>query len=45
MLHNDPIARLTPEVVAWRHHIHANPELGFEEIETARFVADKLRSF
>jgi len=45
MLHNDPIARLTPEVVAWRHRIHANPELGFEEVETARFVADKLRSF
>jgi amidohydrolase len=45
MLHNDPIAALTPEVVAWRHHIHANPELGFQEIETARFVADKLRSF
>ncbi|RYE86725.1 MAG: amidohydrolase, partial [Hyphomicrobiales bacterium] len=45
MLHNDPIAALTPEVVAWRHHIHANPELGFREVETARFVADKLRSF
>jgi len=45
MLHNDPIAKLTPEVVAWRHHIHANPELGFREVETARFVADKLRSF
>jgi len=45
MLHNDPIAKLTPEVVAWRHHIHANPELGFQEIETARFVAEKLRSF
>lgn len=45
MLHNDPIARLTPEVVAWRHRIHANPELGFQEVETARFVADKLRSF
>lgn len=45
MLHNDPIAALTPEVVAWRHHIHANPELGFREVETARFVAEKLRSF
>lgn len=45
MLHNDPIAALTPEVVAWRHRIHANPELGFQEFETARFVADKLRSF
>lgn len=45
MLHNDPIAALTPEVVAWRHHIHANPELGFQEVETARFVAETLRSF
>ena len=45
MLHNDPIAALTPEVIDWRHHIHANPELGFDEHETARFVADKLRAF
>lgn len=45
MLHNDPIAALAPEVVAWRHRIHAHPELGFEERETARFVADQLRSF
>jgi amidohydrolase len=45
MLQNDPIAALTPEVIAWRHHIHANPELGFAEHETARFVAEKLRSF
>ena len=45
MLRNDPVAAVTPDVVAWRHHIHANPELGFQEHETARFVADKLRSF
>lgn len=45
MLHNDPIVAITPEVVGWRHHIHANPELGFHEHETARFVAEKLRSF
>jgi hippurate hydrolase len=45
MLHNDPIATLTPKVVAWRHHIHAHPELGFNEHETARFVAEHLRSF
>ncbi|MER8368069.1 amidohydrolase [Mesorhizobium sp. M1378] len=45
MLHNDPIAALTPDVIGWRHHIHANPELGFNEYETARFVAEKLRSF
>ena len=45
MLHQDPIAAITPEVVGWRHHLHAHPELGFREHETARFVADKLRSF
>ncbi|MER8526498.1 amidohydrolase [Mesorhizobium sp. M0145] len=45
MLHNDPVAALTPEVIGWRHHIHANPELAFNEYETARFVAEKLRSF
>lgn len=42
---NDPIDALTPEVIGWRHHIHAHPELGFQERETARFVADHLRSF
>jgi hippurate hydrolase len=45
MLHNDPVAAITPEVTGWRHAIHANPELGFQEHETARFVAEKLRSF
>jgi len=45
MLHNDPITVLTHEVVGWRHHIHAHPELAFEEKETARFVAEMLRSF
>jgi hippurate hydrolase len=44
MFHNDPISAITPEVVAWRHHIHANPELGFQEHETARFVAAQLRA-
>jgi amidohydrolase len=45
MLQNDPVVALTPEVVAWRHHVHSNPELGFNEHETARFAAEKLRSF
>jgi metal-dependent amidase/aminoacylase/carboxypeptidase family protein len=44
MLHNDPIAAITPEVISWRHRIHANPELGFQERETAHFVAQKLRA-
>ena len=45
MLHNDPVTVLAPQVIEWRHHIHANPELGFSEHETARFVAEKLNAF
>ncbi len=30
---------------SWRQHLHRFPETAFEETETARFVADKLRSF
>lgn len=33
------------EMTRWRHHLHANPELSYQEYETARFVAEKLRSF
>ncbi|WP_320199838.1 M20 aminoacylase family protein [Agrobacterium sp. rho-13.3] len=30
------------EAVNWRHHLHRNPELGFEEIETSAFIAARL---
>jgi amidohydrolase len=33
------------EVVEWRRHLHANPELSYEEFNTAKFVASKLRSY
>jgi hippurate hydrolase len=39
------IQRLEGDMVAWRRHLHANPELGFEEHETAAFVAGKLRGW
>jgi hippurate hydrolase len=39
------VLQLQGEMTAWRRHLHANPELGFEEFETARFVAEKLRSW
>jgi amidohydrolase len=31
------------QVVLDRRHLHANPELGFQEHKTARFVAERLR--
>ena len=39
------IAEMAEEVGGWRRHLHAHPELRFEEYETARFVADRLRDF
>ena len=30
---------------SWRHHLHENPEFGFEEAKTAQFVTEKLRDF
>jgi amidohydrolase len=39
------IANLAPEFVGWRQHLHAHPELAFEEKETAAFIAGKLRDF
>ena len=36
---------LHAEMTAWRQHLHANPEFGFEEENTAKFVVEKLREF
>lgn len=33
------------EIVRFRRHLHANPELSYQEHKTSRFVADTLRSF
>jgi amidohydrolase len=35
----------TEEVIRLRRHLHANPELSYQEHETAKFVADTLRSY
>jgi len=39
------IADLHPEITAWRHDIHAHPELLFDVHRTAGMVAEKLKSF
>jgi amidohydrolase len=31
-----------PDVVVFRRHLHQNPELSFEETQTARYIADRL---
>ena len=36
------LAKLTPEISRFRRHLHRNPELSGEEIETTRFLAQCL---
>lgn len=38
------VDEIVPGVIADRRHIHENPELGFEETETAAFVKERLES-
>ncbi|MDZ4833835.1 MAG: M20 family metallopeptidase [Candidatus Melainabacteria bacterium] len=33
------------DLVRYRRHIHANPELSFEEVKTAEYVAETLKKF
>ena len=42
-IRND-IDEILPGVVADRRHLHQHPELGFQEFETAKLVAERLRS-
>jgi amidohydrolase len=39
------IAEYQDELAAWRRHLHERPELGYQEHETAAFVAEKLSAF
>ena len=39
------IAEYASEMTAWRHDIHAHPELGFDEKRTSDLVADHLKQF
>ncbi len=41
----EAVAAALPNITEVRHHLHRNPELSGKEIETARFVATKLREF
>ncbi|MFE0465177.1 amidohydrolase [Kitasatospora sp. NPDC058965] len=37
-------AAVAEQVVAWRHHLHRHPELSNRETNTARLIADHLRT-
>lgn len=42
---NKQIQVLIPEMREWRHHIHQNPEIAYEENNTSDFIAQKLNEF
>ena len=37
--------KYAPEFIKVRHHLHANPELSYQEFETSEFVQSKLKDF
>ena len=41
----DAITALHPLMREWRHCLHKQPETAYEEVQTAEFIADTLRSF
>jgi amidohydrolase len=41
----DELKEYEPELIALRRDIHRHPEVGFEEVRTAKIVADQLRAF
>ena len=38
-------ASISEEVIGYRRHIHANPELSFVEFNTAKYISDRLTTF
>jgi amidohydrolase len=41
----DLSAQIYPDVLSFRHHLHAHPELSFKEFETAAFIKEKLSAW
>ena len=42
---NEKIKSLIPEMKNWRHYIHENPEIAYEEKNTSKFIIQKLNEF
>ncbi|WP_262965031.1 M20 aminoacylase family protein [Methylobacter psychrophilus] len=45
MILTNELQQLHTDMRHWRQHLHQFPETAFEEIQTAKFIADKLISF
>ncbi|WP_309570441.1 M20/M25/M40 family metallo-hydrolase, partial [Deinococcus sp.] len=40
----DRVSSLREQLVAWRRHLHMNPEVGFHEHQTAAFIEGELKT-
>lgn len=38
------VQNLMPDLIRWRRHLHAHPELGYQEHQTQAFILEELRS-
>ena len=36
------VLALEPDVIAWRRHMHQNPELSFQEVNTTAYLTEEL---
>ena len=37
--------KYAPEFIEVRHHLHAHPELSYQEFETSKFIQQKLKEY
>lgn len=42
---SEQVRAVEKEMIGWRRHIHQNPELSFNEVETSKFIEKTLQSF
>jgi amidohydrolase len=39
------VAAVEPELIQWRRHLHQHPELSNREVETSKYIVERLKSF
>ncbi len=39
------VTKIYDEMVGWRRHLHEHPELSYEEVNTSKFIYEKLKEF
>src|SRR5688572_8786155 len=39
------VTAVEPEMLSWRRYLHQRPELSNREVETAKYIVERLKSF